>query len=303
MQEACDAYERGEPFLSDEEYDQLERKYGQMMPSVGEIEHYRRMYSLKKHYPEDGPIPLEGEVVATPKLDGAAVSILYVNGVLTLGLTRGNGKKGRDITDKLKMLAPNKIELEGTIQITGEVVAKKDIPNSRNYASGALNQKELSSYRNRVVGGQMVFVAYSITPGLNDTYEDDLKTLQTLGFHTVNSNTWDEYPKDGVVYRVNSNKVYEELGYTEKFPRGAIAYKEQQEVVETTLLDVVWQTGKSGKVTPVGILETVEIGGANVSRATLNNVAYIEALNLELGCKVQVVRSGEIIPKIVARAS
>lgn len=301
MQDACDAYDRGEPFLSDEEYDELEKKYGQMLPSVGEIEHYQRMYSLKKHYPEDGPIPLDGEVIDTPKLDGAAVSLLYINGSLTLGLTRGNGKKGRDITDKLALLVPNKIELAGIVQITGEVVAHKDMPNSRNFASGALNQKEFHTFRSKVVEGSMKFAAYGISPEINTTYSEDLDTLRTLGFVTV-LDSLDEYPTDGIVYRINNNEEYKSYGYTEKFPKGAIAYKEQKEAVITTLLDVVWQTGKSGKVTPVAILEPVEIGGANVSRATLNNIAYIEALGLELGCKVRVVRSGEIIPKIIARA-
>jgi DNA ligase (NAD+) len=301
MQRASDAYEKGTPFLSDEEYDALERQYGAIMPSAGEIPHYHRMYSLKKHYPEDGPIPLEGEVFVSPKLDGAAVSLLYINGNLELGLTRGNGKAGRDITEKLSYLVPTTIDLAGTIQITGEVVAHKDIPNSRNYASGALNQKEITSFKQRAEEGSIIFVAYNITPSMNDTYEHDLGTLNILGFNSVQQN-WDDYPTDGIVYRINDNKAFQALGYTEKFPRGAIAYKEQKEAVETTLLDVVWQTGKSGKVTPVAILETVDIGGANVSRATLNNIAYIEALNLEIGCKVRVVRSGEIIPKIIARA-
>ncbi|MBT5638227.1 MAG: DNA ligase, partial [Candidatus Peribacter sp.] len=86
-----------------------------------------------------------------------------------------------------------------------------------------------------------------------------------------------------------------------KHPRGAFALKEQAEGVETTLIDVVWQLGKSGVVSPVAILDPIEIGGATVSRATLHNIEYIRDLNLEIGCRVSVIRSGEIIPRIIGR--
>ena len=93
------------------------------------------------------------------------------------------------------------------------------------------------------------------------------------------------------------------MGFTDKFPRGAYAHKEEQEFVTTKLLSVEWNTGKSGKVTPVAILEPVTIGEALISRATLNNIEYIEALNLEVGCTVKVIRAGEIIPSIIGRLS
>ena len=91
------------------------------------------------------------------------------------------------------------------------------------------------------------------------------------------------------------------MGYTAHHPRGAFALKEQKDWVITELLDVVWQVGKSGVVSPVAILEPVEVGDALVSRATLHNIEYIRALNLEIGCSVEVIRSGEIIPRIVRR--
>jgi len=91
------------------------------------------------------------------------------------------------------------------------------------------------------------------------------------------------------------------LGYTAHHPRGAYALKIREKGVETTLLDVVWQTGKSGKVTPVAILEPIEIDDAQISRATLNNMAYIESLNLEIGCQVEVIRAGKIIPCVIGR--
>ena len=89
------------------------------------------------------------------------------------------------------------------------------------------------------------------------------------------------------------------MGYTSHHPRGAYALKQQQETKQTILKDVIWQVGKSGQVSPVAILEPVEIGGAVVRRATLHNIAYIEDLGLEIGCGVEIIRSGEIIPRIV----
>ena len=98
-----------------------------------------------------------------------------------------------------------------------------------------------------------------------------------------------------------SERRVRKLGHTAHHPRGAFAKKVRQEGVVTKLLDVVWQVGKSGNVSPVGILEPVNIGGATVSRATLHNIAIIEDLGLEIGCMVEVIRAGEIIPQIVAR--
>jgi DNA ligase (NAD+) len=129
-----------------------------------------------------------------------------------------------------------------------------------------------------------------------------MNILTEFGFITVMTpGLEDKYPTDGIVFRLDNNVAFNDLGFTDKFPRGAYAHKEEQESVQTTLLDVIWNTGKSGKVTPIAILEPVMVGDAKVSRATLNNIEYIEALDLEIGCKVEVVRAGEIIPKIIGR--
>jgi len=327
MKLASEAYYQGKPILSNEEYDSLESIHGQILGGSGDIPHAYRMYSLKKHYDKDGALPLnKAECVETPKLDGAAVDVFYVDGEFQHMLTRGDGVKGRDITNKAQHLnIPEVINLGDMVQITGEVVARKDVENSRNYASGALNLKDLSEYYQRVTDGEMVFVAYNIQVvqnrwGLGTHYTTDMTKLHDLGFNviTIGSNPiyytapdvcvltkstpWEnKYPTDGIVYRINDNAKFNEQGFTDKFPRGAIAWKEEQEAVQTKLLAVEWDTGKSGKVTPVAILEPVMIGEAMVARATLNNIAYIEALDLELGCTVEVIRSGEIIPKIIGR--
>lgn len=304
MEQASKAYYDGTPIISNEEYDALERAHGQIIAGAGDIPHFYRMYSLKKHYDKDGTPPLKlADCVETPKLDGAAIALYYINGVLELALTRGDGIKGRDITEKMKLLVKSTLTLDvpGLVQITGEVVARSDVENSRNFASGALNLKDIEEFKSRITEGEIKFVAYNTNPCLSQDYMTDLTRLWDLGFKTVDNFDHSQYPKDGRVFRLNSNSAYTTAGFTDKFPRGAFAWKEEQEVFTTTLLDVVWETGRTGKVTPTAILESVNINGANVARATLNNIEYIEALDLEIGCTVELIRSGEIIPKIVGR--
>ena len=269
--------------------------------------HYSRMYSLQKHYDEDGQPPLDkAYCVESPKLDGAAISLLYGDGELLRALTRGDGIKGLDVTTNVQHLVPQYLnwDVEGLTQITGEVVANKAVPNSRNMASGALGIKDEEAFYSRIGALDLTFVAYGIQTskghGLTDTYIDDLVKLRLVGFNTVLDDT-DKFPTDGTVFRLDSNARFNAAGYTAKHPRGAYAHKVKQKPVVTKLLDVVWQTGKSGKVTPVALLEPIVIGEATVTRATLNNMAYIEALGLEIGCNVAIIRSGEIIPQVVAR--
>jgi NAD-dependent DNA ligase len=147
----------------------------------------------------------------------------------------------------------------------------------------------------------LVFVAYDATPELAQDYSSALRRLEFYGFNTVDRFDTTDYPTDGLVYRLSDNLKYLQLGHTSKHPRGAFALKEQAQGVATTLIDVVWQLGKSGVVSPVAILDPINIGGATVSRATLHNIEYIRDLNLEIGCRVEVIRSGEIIPRIVRR--
>ena len=257
------------------------------------------MYSLKKCFNlEDAPLPIE-ECIETPKLDGAAVSLLYVAGFLQLALTRGDGIQGRDITDKMRLLVPDQISITAMVQITGEVVAPDSIPNARNYAAGSLNLKDSAEFAERSTDLQ--FVAYGQEKVVNRNYDATLEGLERMGFETALSFDCTGYPTDGIVYRLRDNFKFEEMGHTSNHPRGAFALKEQKQGVETTLLDVVWQLGKSGVVSPVGVLDPVEIGGATVSRATLHNIEYIRDLDLEIGCRVEVIRSGEIIPRIVRR--
>ena len=303
LDKASEGYYAGVPTLSDEEFDRLAQiaQYAKVGSPNGRTPHAFPMYSLQKIFRGDkSPLP-QGDVIVTPKLDGSAVSLLYVEGELSQVLTRGDGKKGIDITEKFLAWKniPKKVEVSSKLfQVTGEVVAPKSVPNSRNYAAGALNLKDIPEFLSR----DLFFVAYGLEPSPMRKWTDDMQLLEQHGFSTVMEGDLSQFPHDGTVWRLNDNKQFKDLGYTSHHPRGAFALKEQKEGVITTLLDVVWQVGKSGVVSPVAILEPCVIGEATVSRATLHNKSYIEALGLYIGCKVEVIRSGEIIPRIVGLA-
>jgi len=300
LDKACTMYYEGYPILSDDEFDMLADKH--QYNAVGykvtdAVPHTYRMYSLKKCFDlTDAPLSIE-DCIETPKLDGAAVSLLYVEGLLQLALTRGDGIQGRDITDKMRLLVPEEISITNLVQITGEVVAPSSVPNARNFASGSLGLNDLEEFATR----PLAFVAYGQERVVNRNYDATLEGLERIGFNTALSFDCTDYPTDGIVYRLRDNFEFEKMGHTSNHPRGAFALKEQKMGEITTLVDVVWQLGKSGVVSPVGILDPIEIGGATVSRATLHNIEYIRDLDLEIGCQVEVIRSGEIIPRIVRR--
>jgi DNA ligase (NAD+) len=303
IEKAACAYYSGYPIISDEEFDAIVAKYN--YNAVGHqvtdgVPHMFRMYSLQKVFSlDDIPTP-NSKYIRTPKLDGAAVSLLYVNGHFALGLTRGDGNLGRDITTKLEELVPSMIPMKGEVQITGEVVCPSSVPNARNVASGSLNLKDIHEFRARA--RDLVFVAYDMQFEKDySNYIDAMNALAHEGFNVVTTFDHSNYPTDGWVYRINDQKSFQKMGYTAHHPRGAFALKEQKEGVHTELLDVVWQVGKSGVVSPVAILDPVEVEGALVSRATLHNIEYIRSLELEIGCTVEVIRSGEIIPRILGR--
>ena len=305
LDKASKDYYEGNPFLSDEEFDRLAEREG--YEPVGynpdaKRKHLFPLYSLQKVFVGDTKDPLLGlNIVETLKLDGAAIAIQYKEGKLHKVTTRGDGTAGVDVTDKFiyDNIIPYSISNYGTIQITGEIVAPKEISNARNYAAGALNLKDVKEFLSR----NLTFISYNVQPCFSESYTNDMYLLEAIGFNTVTKGDWSRFPEDGRVFRVNSNKVFEDMGSTSHHPRGAYALKTREKGVVTTLLDVVWQTGKSGKVTPVAILDEIVIDDAKISRATLNNMAYIESLDLEIGCQVEVIRAGKIIPCVIGRVA
>jgi len=305
LDEASINYYSGTPTISDAVFDSLAdsigyAKVGAPVLAASKGKHYHQLFSQQKYYEDEGKRPLDGfKTVPSLKLDGACISLLYANGVLVQALTRGDGIVGQDITERIigrKDLVPLTIDHKEVLQISGEIVAPKNIENSRNYAAGALNLKDTSEFNVRALS----FFAHSVFPYVTKTYTNDMQFLELQGFSTVATYGLDSiYECDGIVHRIDDNAIFEEQGYTAKHPKGSYALKVRKEAVETTLLGVEWNTSKSGRVNPVAILEPVYIGDALVSRATLNNKAFIEALGLYIGCTVAVIRAGEIIPCVL----
>ena len=301
---ASECYYAGSPIITDAVFDRLAQSVGYAEVGAKQHEnikkHLYQMYSLQKYYEDEGVAPLTEykNKEATPKLDGAAISLLYVEGELVQVLTRGDGVEGTDVTPNFiarKDLVPLKTDHLGVYQVTGEIVAPKQVVNSRNYAAGALSLKDSSEFCTRSIS----FFAYSVFPSLTDTFREDMDELNKLGFETVYArDIHNIYPCDGLVIRINDNNLFHSLGYTSKHPRGAYALKERAEAVETQIISVEWNVGKSGKVTPVANLKPIYIGDKLVSRATLNNQRFIEELGICIGDTVGVVLNGEIIPGI-----
>lgn len=299
---ASHMYYSGNPIMGDNEFDSLAELYN--YESVGatvvgdSVPHAFPMWSLQKSYLGENEIVLPSkDIVKTPKLDGAAVALYYINGSFSFALTRGDGKEGKDITANMRLLVPDSISYGGLIQVTGEVVAPKRIENARNYAAGALQLKDTLEFSSR----DLYFIAYGVKPAQSQSWTEDMATLSDFGFHIVNESSWHSFPQDGTVFRINNYEEFEKLGYTSKHPRGAYALKERASGSITTLMDVEWKVGRSGVVSPVAILEPVKVGDAMVSRATLHNIKYIEDLGLEIGCQVEIVRSGDIIPRVIRK--
>ena len=309
---ASKKYYEGNPIISDAEFDYLAKLYNFNQlgnaPKSGGINHLNRLYSLQKFY-EDDTLPNISKTIKTPKLDGAAISLLYVDGYFACAATRGNGLIGEDITHNFTDWEgiPDQVsEFKHITQIIGEIVAPRTIENSRNYATGASRLKNPEEFRQRTVE----FIAYGVFKGgdggyLTDLYEKDLQILEEWGFKTVlQKNLETIYPTDGIVFRCNSNEAYKKYGFTNQYPKGAYALKDTKdfEAKETKLLDVIWQTGKTGKVTPVAIFEEIQLEDAKINRATLHNAGFIESLNLYIGDSIIITRAGGIIPKVLGVA-
>lgn len=305
LNKCSEAYYSGNPIIDDDVFDHLSEKYGYNSFGTSDISdricHLYPMLSLEKFYTDDNKIPKFSNAIISPKLDGAAIELVYINKEFAWASTRGDGFEGEDISEKIERssLVPKKLEFNQLLstQITGELVAPKTIKNSRNYAAGAANLKSIEEFLER----DLTFIAYGIKPSITNSYALDMQLLKDSGFNTVIDSDWKDFPRDGIVFRCDNNKEYSEFGYTSKHPKGAFALKDRKDIatVETELLKVAWQVGKGGKVTPVAIFKDINIGGANINRATLHNAGFIENLDLKIGDTLLITRSGGIIPKVV----
>ncbi|QOG11572.1 NAD-dependent DNA ligase LigA [Arcobacter sp. FWKO B] len=278
----------------------------------------------------------ELEFYCEPKFDGASMNLIYENGKLKSAITRGDGSVGEDVTNNIYTIhsIPLEIDYLDTIEIRGEIVIKKDdfekintqrvkngeqpFANPRNAAAGSLRQLDPKVTASR----KLFFYTWGI--GYNTlsfkTIAEQMSFVRGLGFlHPPMSHickTLDEVEDfyaqmaklrdsipmmlDGMVVKINLIATCDELGYTVKHPRWSCAYKFEAVEKVTILKDVILQVGRTGVVTPVAVLEPVDIEGVVVERATLHNFDEIARLDIRLGDSVTIIRSGDVIPKIIS---
>lgn len=279
-----------------------------------------------------------GEVEFTVELkyDGLTINVTYRDGKFVGAATRGNGVVGEDVSEQVKTIktVPLSIPFKGVCELRGEGIMRLSalnkynekhigdtLKNARNAAAGAIRNlnPKVTAERNLDV----VFYSSGYTEGLDARSQTELVLfLKNNGMLTnfvfERAKTFEEVKKviefigskrsefdfliDGVVIKVNDYAVREELGYTDKFPKWAVAYKFDAEQVATKLLDVDWQVGRTGKLTPIGKLDAVELCGATIRRATLNNFGDIERKKLRKGALVFVRRSNDVIPEVLGAA-
>ena len=268
------------------------------------------------------------------KYDGLTINLTYENGCLIKAATRGNGDVGEDITEQVKEIknVPHNIPFKGFVEIQGEGMMSASsmeeynkrfpsdqLKNTRNGVAGALRNLDpkITSKRNiymacysigylegAKIGSQKETVDFINTNGLktNDrtVFVSDFDTLKKIIKEIECERTALNFVIDGIVVKVNEFYIRDELGTTSKFPKWAIAYKFEAEQAITTLKDVIWSVGRTGKITPVGILEKVELAGAAIQRATLNNFDDIVRKDLKIGSSVILRRSNDVIPEILS---
>ena len=291
-----------------------------------------RVNRLRDSYNESHEDKLDDiEYILEYKFDGLTINLTYEDGKLRNAATRGNGSVGEEISAQVHTIksVPRTIKVQSLLEIQGEALMplselerynkenELQLKNARNAAAGALRNLDTNETRKR----NLTAYIYNIsTTNLEfDTEEEMLDFLKNQGFavHPYHKKvkTYDEIIKeldkieeerktldiltDGVVIKINDKKTQQALGYTNKFPRWSLAYKFEAEEYTTTLLDVVWNVGRTGKVTPSAILEPVDFSGVTVSRATLNNYDDILRKKVKLGSRVFIRRSNDVIPEIL----
>lgn len=280
----------------------------------------------------------EQELVCELKIDGLAMALTYENGIFVRGVTRGDGITGEDITNNLKTVKaiPLKLFEPVSVEVRGEVYMPKEsfeklnkenlqngeklFANPRNAAAGSIRQLDASVTAKRDLS--MFCYTAIFTGNIKNppkTHYDSLMYLKKLGFK-VNPNIrlcknadeaveyckeWDEkrfsldYATDGVVIKVNNLLVQQEIGFTSRAPKWATAFKFSPEEVTTKLIAVEESVGKTGAITPIAILEPVQLGGSTVARASLHNFDEVGRLDVRIGDRVYIKKAAEIIPKVV----
>ncbi|WP_286783396.1 NAD-dependent DNA ligase LigA [Streptococcus sp. UBA4344] len=357
-------YTQDQPTVSDSEYDKLYRELvelekanpelilpdsptqavgGLILDGFEKYQHEIPLYSLQDAFSREELNDFDRRVksefpnasyMAELKIDGLSVSLVYVDGVLQVGATRGDGSVGENITENVKRIKdiPHKLEQPLTITVRGEAYlpresfdkineerresGQSEFANPRNAAAGTLRQLNTAVVAKRNLA---TFLYQEVASTSMTTQNDVLEELSRYGFSVnprrITTSSMDDiwnfiqevaaerdnlpYDIDGIVIKVNSLAMQEELGFTVKAPRWAIAYKFPAEEKEAEILSVDWTVGRTGVVTPTANLTPVQLAGTTVSRATLHNVDYIAEKDIRIGDTVIVYKAGDIIPAVL----
>ena len=297
------------------------------------VRHERPMASLAKAYTQEeidaflSRFP-DQRLTLLPKFDGTSLSLLYKQGKLVRAATRGDGTIGEDVTKNVVGMkgVPESLSDLRDIEIRGECVMShvdfdaynalhpgNPLKNPRNAASGTLRAKDRAAVADR----PLTFLAFSYQVLDGSLSTMDAASLTALGFRVercVEGATAADVPAyiteteqvrrsldydiDGVVMRLADAKAFDAAGDTSHHPRGALAFKMAAELGETTLLNVTWQVGKSGIVSPVAEIQPVFLSGTTISRATLHNLSVIEQKGIKIGDRIQIRRAGDVIPHV-----
>lgn len=358
-----DYYIKDNPLITDQEYDkylreliELEEKYPKLKQkdsptnkigakiSSNKISHKNPMMSLSNVFNEEELIEfdkrikkeiIKPEYVLELKIDGLAISLIYEQGILVKGVTRGDGFTGEDITENVKTIKdiPKVLTEKVDIDVRGEVYMSKDVfssinnekiakgeekfANPRNAAAGSLRQLDVNLVKKRNLSN---FAYHLIDDKSNFTnHYENLVYLKKLGFNVnenikVTSNIKDiikfinnatiernnlPYEIDGVVIKLNNLFDQKKIGYTSRYPKWATAYKFPSEIALTKLLDIKFSVGRTGQITPNAILEPVILMGSTIAKATLHNEDYIKLKDIRKGDVVAITKAGDIIPAVL----
>jgi len=314
----------GEPISAFKKHQHIERLYSLDKSTTKE--------ELTAFYDRIAKAGFSPEYTVEYKFDGLTVCLTYQDGRFTCASTRGNGVVGEDVTAQVLTIKsfPLEISQKGTVEVQGEAImrlsvlekynetADEPLKNARNAVAGAIRNLDPKITEKRRVEILFYNVNYSSEGGIK-TQTGCVEWLKEQGFKVhpffkacknpdevqIAIDEIDKTRKeldvltDGAVIKVNDFAIRNELGFTDKFPRWAMAFKFEAEEVTTVLEDVIWQVGRTGKLTPLGILEPTELAGATVRKATLNNFGDIQRKRVKIGARVLVRRSNEVIPEIL----
>lgn len=360
-------YVLDKPSVSDQEYDRLmqeltslEEKYpdlrrkdspslrvgNEVITKFDKVEHKLPMLSLGNVFNEDEIIRFDERIkkeypnpsyVCELKIDGLAINLIYENGILVKGVTRGDGRVGEDITHNVKTIKsiPLKLTKDIDIEVRGEIyIDKKEFirvnkereleglelfQNCRNLASGTVRQLDSKVASERKLNNFIYHLPNPLDYDIS-THEEALLFMEELGFRVnktrklcknineviqfINEESVERdslpYDIDGIVIKLNNIKMQEELGYTARSPKWATAYKFPAKKVTTKLIDIKFTVGRTGKITPNAILEPVKVAGSTIRKATLHNEDYVKEKDIRINDIVVIQKAGDVIPEVVS---